>query len=84
MCLKNADSRTVGLVVGATDTTALTRVRALAPHMWILCPGVGFQGGDLKVQTVAQIVICRERTDVCMCRCRLPARRVSDWMAAVF
>jgi hypothetical protein len=50
MCLVNADSSSsVGLVVGATDTTALARVRAFAPQIWILCPGVGFQGGDLKV-----------------------------------
>ena len=26
---------------------ALARVRALAPDLWILAPGVGAQGGDL-------------------------------------
>jgi orotidine-5'-phosphate decarboxylase len=39
----------VGLVVGATDTAALQRVRKVAPTAWILCPGVGAQGGDLEV-----------------------------------
>ena len=34
-------------VVGATDTDALARTRAAAPDIWILAPGVGFQGGDL-------------------------------------
>lgn len=37
----------LGLVVGATHTNALAHVRALAPHLWILAPGVGAQGGDL-------------------------------------
>ncbi len=38
----------VGLVVGATDAQALARVRQAAPHMWLLVPGVGAQGGDLE------------------------------------
>jgi len=38
----------VGLVVGATDPPALAAVRALAPEMWILAPGVGPQGADLE------------------------------------
>jgi uridine monophosphate synthetase len=38
----------VGLVVGATDPQALGRVRAAAPDLWFLVPGVGAQGGDLK------------------------------------
>lgn len=38
----------LGLVVGATDTTALAKARAAAgEHVWILAPGVGAQGGDL-------------------------------------
>jgi uridine monophosphate synthetase len=37
----------LGLVVGATHPDALERVRRLAPELWILAPGVGFQGGDL-------------------------------------
>lgn len=38
----------VGLVVGATDPTALARVRMAAPDIWLLVPGVGAQGGDLE------------------------------------
>lgn len=38
----------VGLVVGATDPAALRRVRAVAPGLWILAPGIGTQGGDLE------------------------------------
>ncbi len=39
----------IGLVVGATQPEALTRVRAAAPGLWFLAPGVGAQGGDLEV-----------------------------------
>eukprot|EP01047_Picozoa_sp_COSAG01_P063419 COSAG01_NODE_8217_length_2871_cov_2.647908_1_plen_379_part_00 len=42
-------NKNVGLVVGATDTDALTKARAAAPDLWILAPGVGFQGGDLSL-----------------------------------
>ena len=38
----------IGLVVGATQPEALTRVRAAAPNLWFLSPGVGAQGGDLE------------------------------------
>lgn len=37
----------IGLVVGATQPESLARVRAAAPDVWILAPGVGAQGGDL-------------------------------------
>lgn len=37
----------LGLVVGATQPEALARVRAVAPDLWFLVPGVGAQGGDL-------------------------------------
>lgn len=36
-----------GLVVGATDAIAISRIRELAPQCWFLIPGVGTQGGDL-------------------------------------
>jgi orotidine-5'-phosphate decarboxylase len=36
----------VGLVVGATYPAELARVRALAPEVALLVPGVGAQGGD--------------------------------------
>jgi uridine monophosphate synthetase len=38
----------LGLVVGATQPDAITRVRKLAPDLWILAPGVGAQGGNLE------------------------------------
>ena len=38
----------IGLVVGATQPEALMRVRAAAPDLWFLSPGVGAQGGDLE------------------------------------
>ena len=39
----------LGLVVCATHLDALRRIRELAPGLWILAPGVGAQGGDLKL-----------------------------------
>jgi len=38
----------LGLVAGATDIPALRLVRSINPTAWILCPGVGAQGGDAK------------------------------------
>lgn len=38
----------IGFVVGATQPEALTRFRVLAPDRWVLAPGVGAQGGDLR------------------------------------
>jgi len=38
----------IGLVVGATQLEALVHVRASAPDLWLLVPGVGAQGGDLQ------------------------------------
>jgi uridine monophosphate synthetase len=38
----------IGLVVGATHVDAMERVRAAAPSLWFLAPGVGAQGGELE------------------------------------
>jgi uridine monophosphate synthetase len=38
----------VGLVVGATQPEAMARIRAAAPELWFLAPGIGAQGGDLE------------------------------------
>jgi orotidine-5'-phosphate decarboxylase len=38
---------TVGLVVGATAPAELERIRAIAPELPFLVPGVGAQGGDV-------------------------------------
>jgi uridine monophosphate synthetase len=40
--------RNIGLVVGATHVDAMTRVRAAAPDLWFLAPGIGAQGGELE------------------------------------
>jgi uridine monophosphate synthetase len=40
-------SDNLGLVVGATHPDALSRVRLIAPDLWILAPGIGAQGGEL-------------------------------------
>jgi uridine monophosphate synthetase len=39
----------IGLVVGATQPEAMAKVRAAAPDLWFLAPGVGAQGGDLEI-----------------------------------
>jgi len=39
----------VGLVVGATFPDILREIRAIAPELWILAPGIGAQGGELEV-----------------------------------
>lgn len=43
-----ADRNNVGLVVGATATGELERVRELVPGLPFLVPGVGAQGGDVE------------------------------------
>jgi len=43
----------VGLVVGATHPGALAQVRAVAPGLWFLAPGVGAQGGNLDAALAA-------------------------------
>ncbi len=41
----------IGLVVGATDVSALRQVRAAAPGLPLLVPGVGAQGGEASLIT---------------------------------
>ncbi len=43
----------LGLVVGATYPAEIARVRALAPTLPLLIPGVGAQGGDAKATVQA-------------------------------
>jgi len=45
---KSFTNSNIGIVVGATDTNALQTIRKLVPDIWILCPGVGAQGGDAE------------------------------------
>jgi len=42
-------SNNIGLVVGATHPQIMSNIRAAAPDLWFLAPGVGAQGGDLKM-----------------------------------
>ena len=46
-------SGNVGLVVGATYPAQLAAVRAIAPQLPILVPGIGAQGGDLEASVRA-------------------------------
>ena len=41
------ENNNVGLVVGATHPAIMSNIRAAAPDLWFLSPGVGAQGGDL-------------------------------------
>jgi len=52
----NGSQDCVGVVAGATDLAALGRIRALCPSMWILCPGVGAQGGEADVRCLLSSV----------------------------
>ncbi|HEX4853149.1 orotidine-5'-phosphate decarboxylase [Arenimonas sp.] len=46
----------LGLVVGATFPAEIARVRALAPTLPLLIPGVGAQGGDAEATVKAGLV----------------------------
>jgi orotidine-5'-phosphate decarboxylase len=45
----------VGLVVGATYPDELARVRAIAPELPLLIPGIGAQGGDAAATMAAAV-----------------------------
>jgi uridine monophosphate synthetase len=49
MARSHSNFPSLGLVVGATDLDALRTVRKASPESWILCPGVGAQGGEADV-----------------------------------
>lgn len=42
------EKNNIGLVVGATHIEVMKQVRAAAPSLWFLAPGVGAQGGELE------------------------------------
>lgn len=48
-------SGNLGLVVGATQVDSLKAIRSQAPDLWILAPGIGAQGGDLRAAVRAGI-----------------------------
>jgi uridine monophosphate synthetase len=39
----------IGIVVGATHPQIMSNIRASAPDLWFLSPGIGAQGGDLEL-----------------------------------
>lgn len=39
----------VGIVVGATHPQIMSTIRASAPELWFLSPGIGAQGGELEL-----------------------------------
>jgi len=43
------EKNNIGIVVGATHPAIMSNIRAAAPDLWFLSPGVGTQGGDLKL-----------------------------------
>jgi uridine monophosphate synthetase len=43
------ENNNIGIVVGATHPQIMSNIRASAPDLWFLTPGVGAQGGDLEV-----------------------------------
>ena len=70
----------IGLVVGATQTEALARVRAVAPELWFLAPGVGAQGGDMEAALKAGLR--RDGMGVLLPVSRAISRAVDPAMAA--
>ncbi|MEK6753628.1 MAG: orotidine-5'-phosphate decarboxylase [Chloroflexota bacterium] len=42
-------NKNIGLVVGATHPQIMEMIRAAAPDVWFLSPGVGAQGGELEL-----------------------------------
>ena len=72
----------VGLVVGATLPGELARVRELCPHMPILVPGVGAQGGDLEASVKLGTDDSGRRAIISVSRQVLYASRSSDYAEA--
>ena len=43
------EKNNIGIVVGATHPQIMSSIRASAPDMWFLSPGIGAQGGELDL-----------------------------------
>lgn len=87
----NKKNGNVGLVVGATDPSAIARVRAAAPTLWFLVPGVGAQGGDME-QSIAAGLRARDGSGLLInvsrgisgaANPRLAAKKLSEEINAV-
>ncbi len=72
----------VGLVVGATQPDALRTVRALAPELPLLVPGVGAQGGELAVAVRAGLDRQAGGLLIAASRAILYASPGDDWQQA--
>ena len=72
----------LGLVVGATYPAQLARVRAIAPTLPILVPGVGAQQGDLEGAVAASLDADGGGILVNASRSVLYASSGDDWQAA--
>jgi len=49
MSQKWNENNNIGIVVGATHPQVMSNIRASAPDLWFLSPGVGAQGGELEL-----------------------------------
>ena len=72
----------VGLVVGATHPEAFRNVRAVAPDLPLLVPGVGAQGGDLAMAVGEGQDRHGRGVLIASSRAILYASRGADWQAA--
>jgi orotidine 5'-phosphate decarboxylase subfamily 2 len=43
------EKNNIGIIVGATHPQIMSNIRAAAPDLWFLSPGVGAQGGELEL-----------------------------------
>jgi orotidine-5'-phosphate decarboxylase len=72
----------VGLVVGATQPGAFRAVRAVAPTLPLLVPGVGAQGGDLAMAVGEGVDAYGAGLLVASSRAIVYASSDDDWQAA--
>jgi orotidine-5'-phosphate decarboxylase len=72
----------MGLVVGATYPQQLARVRALAPELPLLVPGIGAQGGDIAATLQAGRTATGDGLVINSSRAILYAGSADDYAAA--
>ena len=72
----------LGLVVGATYPREVAAVRAIAPALPFLLPGVGTQGGDLEAAVRAGVDGSREQAIVSVSRQVMYASAERNWQQA--
>jgi orotidine-5'-phosphate decarboxylase len=71
-----------GMVVGATYPAILERVRAVAPELPILIPGIGPQAGDLEASISAGLPLPSSQVMINSSRQVIYASRGADWREA--